>query len=75
MSKILFAGMWLLISVVFFFVENKVKKNFCIWLGLSAVCSLLMGARGFSFSVQFWVFVCVGVLLLLIARPISKKLM
>lgn len=66
---------WLAVVILLIIVELSTVNLTTIWFVVSALVSLVMSIFGDNFNLEFWVFVIVGLVLLLTTRPLLLKLM
>lgn len=64
---------WLIIILVLSFFEAATVNLVSIWFIISALVSLILSFFEISFFIQFGVFVILGTILMLITKPILKK--
>ncbi len=65
--------LWLVIVVLLTVIEVSTINLVSVWFIVSALVSLFMSFIVDSFYIQFAVFVCLGLVLMLITRPILVK--
>jgi len=66
---------WLSIIVIFVIVEALTVQLLCIWFAAGALIALIVAMLGAPEWVQITVFVICTALLLILTRPIAKRLM
>lgn len=66
---------WLIIIILLTFLEVATVNLVSIWFVMSAIVSLFVSFAIDSFYIQFAIFVCLGIILMLLTRPyLVKKL-
>jgi len=65
--------LWLIVIVLLTILEISTVNLVCVWFIVSALISLVMSFFIEIFYIQFAVFVCLGLILMLITRPILIK--
>ena len=66
---------WLTIAVIMAVVEGITPALVTIWFMFGAVVAMLASCLGASVAVQMIVFVVISTLLLIVTRPLAKKLL
>lgn len=65
---------WICAAVLFGIFESLTAQLVSVWFVIGAVAALVSSLAGAEFYVQIIVFIAVSVLMLLITRPLVKKL-
>ncbi|MBE6154911.1 MAG: NfeD family protein [Firmicutes bacterium] len=65
--------LWLIVIVLLTILEISTVNLVCVWFIVGALISLVMSFFIETFYIQFAVFVCLGLILMLITRPILIK--
>ncbi len=74
-DDILTTCIWLILTVLFAAVEALTVQLVCIWFAGGALMALIFGVLGFNIWVQGAVFLVTSGILLLVTRPIVKRLL
>ncbi len=64
---------WLILIIILTFVELSTISLICIWFIASALVSLVVSFFTANFFIQFFIFVILGVILLITTKPIIDK--
>lgn len=64
---------WLIIIILLTFLEVATVNLVSIWFVMSAIVSLFVSFAIDSFYIQFAIFVCLGIILMLLTRPYLVK--
>lgn len=67
--------MWLIISVVLGFIEITTVNLTTIWFVVSAICALLVSFFIESILIQMFIFVILGIILLITTKPMLTKML
>lgn len=65
--------LWLIVIVLLVFLEVSTINLVCVWFILSGLVSLILSFFLDSFYIQFAVFVILGLVLMILTRPILVK--
>lgn len=65
--------LWLIVIVLLVFLEVSTVNLVCVWFILSGLVSLILSFFLDSFYIQFAVFVILGLVLMILTRPILVK--
>ncbi len=65
---------WFGVIVILIVIEIMTYNLVTIWFALAAIIALIMTVIGFNFAVQLVTFVIISVILLIVTRPLLKKL-
>ncbi len=65
---------WLVIAVVLFIMESLTVQLVSIWLGIAALLTIIPAAMGATLVIQLSVFTISSVVLLILTKPFTKKL-
>ena len=65
---------WLLIAIMFFVLEALTVQLVSIWLGISAIITIIPATLQLSFSTQIIIFAISSILCVIATRPFVKKI-
>ena len=69
-----YSVLWLAAVIVFILIECVSYQLMSIWMAAGALVALVANMFGFTFIVQFMVFIVVSIILIVFTRPLAKKL-
>lgn len=71
----LFIAFWIFLLIVTIIIELATQDLVTIWFIFGSIGAIVCAALGLSFLVQFFVFLGVSLILLIVTRPLTKKFM
>lgn len=65
--------MWLVLAIILFIIEAITVGMVCIWFGIAAVVSMFSTFVTSNVYIQWFIFIIVAVVTLILFRPLAKK--
>lgn len=67
--------MWLGLALILFIIEAATVGMVCMWFGIGAIISMLCSYFITNIYIQWTIFIVVSVIMLVLLRPLAKKVM